>query len=155
MVILFFTDLEERILPDEFTLGGLVAGIVFAFFAPVPSTVGELLFSQHSGWAQSLLSLIVGVALLSLPVWVVASLYSRIRGREALGLGDVKLLALFGAFLGLENGLKALMIASVAGSILGVFMLLRHRSAALHFELPFGSFLCGAALLLPLWKTLA
>lgn len=155
MVVLFFTDFEERILPDEFTLGGLAAGALLALFTPVPSLVGELVLGRFGPRLQSEFSALIAALVLAVPIWVLAAVYSRLRHREALGLGDVKLLALFGVFLGLENGIKALMIASICGSLAGVLLLARHRSNALHFELPFGSFLCGAAMILPIITTLA
>ena len=155
LIVLFFTDLEERILPDEFTLGGLVLALVFAFFVPVPSALGGLLFSAFDPLPRSFFNLLLGAGILALPIWAVAAIYSRLRRRDALGLGDVKLLAFLGAFLGLENGIMAVLMASLAGSALGIFLLFRHRAAALRFELPFGSFLCGAALVMPLMKTLS
>lgn len=154
MIVLFFTDLEERLLPDECTLGGLFLGVVFAFFIPVPSSLGNLLLPDLGTWARSLAILAGSAVFLTVPIWAIAALYSRIRGREALGFGDVKLLACLAAFLGFENGIAAMLIASLAGSLLGLFLLLRHRSAALSFELPFGSFLCASALLLPLVRTI-
>ena len=155
MIVLFFTDLEERLLPDECTLGGLLLGIVFAFFMPVPSSLGNLLFADVQPLWRSLLILALSALLLTLPIWGIAALYSRLRGREALGLGDVKLLACLAAFLGFENGIGAMLIASLSGSALGLMLLFRHRSAALQFELPFGSFLCASAFLLPLIRTLS
>lgn len=152
MIVLFFTDLEERLLPDELTLGGLLIGIAFAFFVPVPSSLGNLLLSDFHAGARTFIILAASVLLLTLPIWGIAAFYSRLRGRDALGLGDVKLLACLAAFLGFENGIEAMLIASLGGSVIGVILLLRHRSAALQLELPFGSFLCASALLLPLIK---
>lgn len=154
-IVLFFTDLEERLLPDECTVGGLVIGIVLAFIVPVPSTLGRIMLSElHDPWRSQVI-LVGSALLLSLPVWSIAAAYSKIRGREALGLGDVKLLACLGSYLGFENAITAMLVASLAGSALGLVLLIRHRSAAFHYELPFGSFLCGAAFLLPLVTTIA
>ncbi len=155
VIVLFFTDLEERLLPDEFTLGGLMLGFALAFFIPVPGALGDLLFSHFGQIARSLCNLLLGAGVLSLPIWGIAFLYSRLRKRDAMGLGDVKLLALLGSFFGLETGVTSVLAASLAGSAAGIFLLLRHRSAALQFELPFGSFLCAAALVMPLAKTLS
>ena len=86
-----------------------------------------------------------------MPVWAFGSFYSRIRKREALGFGDVKLLMMLGAFLGLERGVAALMMGAIAGALVGIGMLVWKKKEALSYQLPFGSFLCLAAGLLPLF----
>jgi leader peptidase (prepilin peptidase) / N-methyltransferase len=152
LTVLFWTDLEERILPNELTVGGALAGLIFAAVVKVPGGVAELLLPA-SGWrSQSLLNAALGSVILSVPVWVFGSVYGRIRKREALGFGDVKLLMALGAFLGLERGVGALMTGAVAGAVVGVGLLIWKRREALSYELPFGSFLCLAAALLPLFS---
>lgn len=150
LIVLFWTDLEERILPDELTLGGIALGIILALFVPVPSFLGELLLPVSRPGLRSLLNAALGGVLLAAPMWLVGKIYQRIRHREGLGLGDVKLLALFGVFLGLEQGLGALMVGAVSGSVVGLILVAVKRKAALTYELPFGSFLCVGAALVPL-----
>jgi leader peptidase (prepilin peptidase)/N-methyltransferase len=150
LIVLFCTDLEERILPNELTIGGTLSGLIFAALVVVPGGLAVLLL-PGSGWRrQSLLNAALGSVMLSVPVWAFGSIYGRIRKREALGFGDVKLLMMLGAFLGLERGVGALMIGAVAGALVGIGLLVRKKKAALSYELPFGSFLCFAAALLPL-----
>jgi leader peptidase (prepilin peptidase)/N-methyltransferase len=86
-------------------------------------------------------------ALLSGGLWLMGFLYERLRGREALGLGDVKMTAFLGAFLGLETGLFALMAGSLLGSVLGLIWIKARGEDAATFELPFGSFLGVGAIL--------
>ena len=149
LVVLFWTDIEERILPDEFTIGGTAIGLVLSALVPVRSLMGELVLRTVSRWA-SVLNAAIGAILLALPLWGVALLYQRIRKREALGLGDVKLLVLLGVFLGFENGLTAVLIGTVAGAVIGLAYILVRRKDASTYELPFGSFLCLGAAVVPL-----
>lgn len=152
MIVLFWTDLEERILPDEFTLGGAVVGIAFAFFIFVPGVLGQLLLEGRKPVWQSLFNMGVGAALISGPIWLAGMIYAKWRKREGLGLGDVKLLAVMGMFLGLDQGIEALLMGAVGGSMIGVAYLLATRKDPGSYELPFGSFLCAAAALVPLWS---
>jgi leader peptidase (prepilin peptidase)/N-methyltransferase len=154
LVALFWTDWEERLLPDEMTLGGTAVGLVLACFVAVPGVLGSLLLSHARQIWQSLFNAGLGAVCLAGPVWLLGALYGRLRKREALGLGDVKLLALIGVFLGLESGLQALMMAAIGGSILGLAYILLARKDARSYELPFGSFLCVGAAIIPLIERL-
>lgn len=152
LIVLFWTDLEERMLPDEFTLGGAAAGILFAIFVHLPDGLAELFMPAASPIWQSLLNAAAGAAILAGPMWLAAAIYARIRGREGLGLGDVKLLVLLGIFLGLAAGLLALMIGAVAGSLIGLVYVWITRKRAATYELPFGTFLCAAAAVVVLFS---
>jgi leader peptidase (prepilin peptidase) / N-methyltransferase len=149
LIVLFWTDLEERILPDEITLGGSAAALLLAGVVAVPGSFGAMLLPHVALRWQSLMNACLGALLLTLPIWLIGAAYGRLRGREALGLGDVKLLAMLGLFLGPENGLFALLIGAVAGSIAGIAMLLWTKQDARSYEMPFGSFLCAGAILIP------
>lgn len=150
LIVLFWTDLEERILPDELTIGGTVAGLLLAFFVPVPGPFGVWLLSvTHPAWL-SLLNSALAAGVLTLPIAFVAWLYSRVRHREGLGLGDLKLLLLLGVFLGIEDGIRALLIASIAGSVIGIAYVLIARKEPSSYQLPFGTFLCAGGSILPL-----
>ncbi|HMF74355.1 MAG TPA: prepilin peptidase [Bryobacteraceae bacterium] len=151
LVALFWTDLEERILPDELTIGGSVAGVILAFFTAVPGVMGELLLPLQRTFWRSLANAAIGAIFLALPIWLLGFTYSRLRKREGLGFGDVKLLLLIGVFLGLENGLLALLIGAVSGSVLGIVYIYFAGKKAAEYELPFGSFLCVGAALVPLF----
>lgn len=147
LITLIASDLEERILPDEFTLGGTAIGLALAPFVPL-----------EFGWAHILLPASLGPRWLSLGeaalgagfssgiIWLVGWLYEKLRHREGLGFGDVKMIAMIGAFLGLKWALLTLITASLVGSISGLAYIFITRKDASTYELPFGSFLGLAAL---------
>jgi leader peptidase (prepilin peptidase) / N-methyltransferase len=149
LVVLFWTDLEERILPDELTLGGSFIAVLFSLFVVVPGSLGALLLPEANWRMQSLLNAAIGAALLALPVWGIGAAYGRLRKREALGWGDVKLLAMLGLFLGPKDGLAALLLGSVSGAVVGLGLLIWMKKTTRSYELPFGSFLCAGAALIP------
>lgn len=150
LIILFWTDWQERILPDEFTIGGSVFGLVSALVVYVPSLFGEVFLGQHGGRVGSVANAIVGGSLASLPMWLLAFLYEKLRGREGLGFGDVKLLFLIGTFLGPENALSALTVGATSGALFGIVLVLRRQEDVSTYALPFGSFLALAGYLVPL-----
>ena len=146
LVVLFWTDLEELLLPDEFTLGGTAAGLAFAAFVAVPGQILHLLIPRAGRVARSYLNAAAGALLLAAPISLFAWMYARVRKREGLGWGDVKLLVFMGVFLGPETGLTALVIGSVTGCVIGLGYIIVARKDAATYPLPFGSFLCvGAA----------
>jgi leader peptidase (prepilin peptidase)/N-methyltransferase len=145
LVVLFVTDLEERILPDELTIGGSVAGLVFAFFVPVPGFAGEELVPGRGSVVPSLVNAAAGACALTIPLAIFVVAYERLRGRRMFGTGDYKLLALTGIFLGLESGVSALFAAAIGGSLLGLIYISLKQKKASTYELPFGSFMCVSA----------
>ena len=149
MTVLFWVDLEERILPDEFTLGGSALGFAFAFFTKVPGQLGELLLSSASTRGQSLFEAVAGAFVLTLPLALAGLIWGRVTNREVLGLGDIKLLPCIGLFLGVETGIQTLLLGSLLGvAIGGVYILVRKKKAR-EYELPLGSFFCAAAAIAP------
>ncbi len=129
LIVLFAIDLEHHLLPNAITLPGIVAGFAFSLVT-------------EPGWVDALIGIFVGGGLL----WAIAEGYYRIRGEEGLGMGDVKMLAMIGAFVGWKLTLVTLMMASFAGSILGMFLIATRRGG-MKYALPFGTFLAmGAAL---------
>ena len=129
LVVLFAIDLEHHLLPNVITLPGIVVGFGFSLFA-------------EPGWQASLLGILFGGGSL----YVISEAYFRIRHEEGLGMGDVKMLAMIGAFLGWKLTVVTLMMASFSGSIIGVALILMRRGN-MKYALPFGTFLSiGAAL---------
>jgi leader peptidase (prepilin peptidase)/N-methyltransferase len=129
LIVLFAIDLEHHLLPNVVTLPGIVVGLVF-------SAVTE------PGWLASLIGIVIGGGVL----WLIAEVYYRVRHEEGLGMGDVKMLAMIGAFIGWQLTIVTLMMASFAGSIVGV-ALIAARKGDMKYALPFGTFLAmGAAL---------
>jgi leader peptidase (prepilin peptidase)/N-methyltransferase len=128
LMALFAIDLEHQLLPNVITLPGILVGFAFSFFT-------------EPGWLASLLGIVLGGGLL----YAMAEAYYRIRHEEGLGMGDVKMLAMVGAFLGWKLTVMTLMLASVTGSIVGV-LLIASRRGTMKYALPFGTFLAlGAA----------
>jgi len=151
LVELAFSDLETRILPDEFTKGGALFGIVLAAIVPLPmglfSFVAEILRPNSTEAFASVVNSLGSACVLAGGLYGMGALYQRFRGREGMGLGDVKMVAMLGAFLGLETALVGLMLGSLLGSILGLTWIKLRRASAADYELPFGSFLALGALL--------
>lgn len=128
LIVLFAIDLEHKLLPDLITLPGIVVGFLFSLVAA-------------PGWIASLIGIVVGGGML----WLIAEIYYRVRHEEGLGGGDVKMLAMIGAFLGWQLTLFTLMMASVAGSVIGLGLIITKRGG-MKYALPFGTFLAlGAA----------
>ena len=150
LVGLAFADLEARILPDEFTLGGTAAGLVLAWFIPVRyDIVWQVLSITSFRWNPHWTSLVVaalGALIPCLFLWLAGWIYLKFRHREGLGLGDVKLIAMTGAFLGLDGALLTLIVGSLAGSLIGYAYIKATRQDASTYELPFGTFLALAAI---------
>lgn len=127
LIVLFVIDLQHQILPNVITIPGIVVGFVLSLVTP-------------PGWAASLIGIILG----GLVPYAIAEAYFRLRGHEGLGMGDVKMLAMIGAFLGWKLMLLTLVLASFAGSIAGLGFIAAGRGRM--YALPFGTFLAlGAA----------
>lgn len=128
MIVLFAIDLRHHILPNLITLPGIVAGFALSFLLP-------------PGWRASLIGLVAG----GLVLFAIAEGYYRLRGIEGLGMGDVKMLSMIGAFLGWQLMLVTLVLASFAGSLVGLGMMAFGRGG-MKAALPFGTFLAVGAL---------
>ena len=151
LIGLAFADLEERILPDEFTMGGAAAGVLLSLVVPLTWGFGHLFFPARWGerWlslSESLLGLVVSTGLL----WLVGTLYEKIRHKEGLGFGDVKMIAMIGAFLGLHGALQTLIFGSIIGSVIGLIYIKSTGKDSASYELPFGTFLAATALAIAL-----
>ena len=151
LVVLTITDIRERILPDKVNFVGFGLGLVFSLFtAPVDGTAEWLsrrLFDFPPPQAAlSLGDALLGAAAASGLLWLVAEGYFRLRGREGMGLGDVKMMAMAGAFLGVQRALFTIMVGALLGSLIGAAVITIGRKGS-DFELPFGTFLGAAALL--------
>jgi leader peptidase (prepilin peptidase)/N-methyltransferase len=125
---LIFTDAETKLLPDKLTLTGLALGLLFSVFVPVNDLATELMpgmvslpVSSDVSWhffsfADALLGAAVGASF----IYGAGAIYMRWRGVQGMGFGDVKLMAMVGAFLGLRLTVFTLFTATLAGSIFGV-----------------------------------
>jgi leader peptidase (prepilin peptidase)/N-methyltransferase len=146
-IALVATDLTERLLPDYFTVGGTATGILFALFDPL-----EPLFpySGDSRVWRSVLEALAGAAVPSFAMWCLGEVYYRLRKREGIALGDVKMIGMIGAFLGLRGSLLVLVIGSVTGAVIGLAYVLMARKSAATYPIPFGVFL-GIASIVVAW----
>jgi leader peptidase (prepilin peptidase)/N-methyltransferase len=151
MIGLIFSDLDTRLLPDEFTVGGLVAGLAISLIVPLPSTVFGLMAEMaglHPGArAISFGEALVGALLPSSAMWLLGWVFERVRHKEYLGFGDVKMIAMMGAFLGTSGVIVTLLFGSLLGSVGGLAYLKITRKDPATYYLPFATFLGGAALL--------
>jgi len=128
LIALFGIDLEHQILPNSITLPGIVVGLILSFFAP-------------PGWRDALIGMLLGGAILYGIAWA----YYLWRREEGLGMGDVKMLAMVGAFLGWKAVLVTLVLSSFSGALIGVALIVIQRGN-MKLALPFGTFLAvGAA----------
>jgi leader peptidase (prepilin peptidase)/N-methyltransferase len=171
---LIFTDAETQLLPDKLTLTGFGIGLLFSLFVTVPGV-----FVLHAPFASTPMSLamrsledaLAGALLGAGFIYIAGLVYLILRGTEGMGLGDVKLMALIGAFLGASLTLFTLALACLAGAAYGLFVLAvvygkrrqrysRHLAAHSHtramqsaklalqgFPIPFGVFLGSASLI--------
>jgi leader peptidase (prepilin peptidase)/N-methyltransferase len=157
MIVLVFTDLRERILPDVVNYTGLALGFILSLFT-LPTDGTALWIARHlfafppPAQVLSLLDALIGSALGSGLLWFVSEAYFRLRGREGMGLGDVKMMLMAGAFLGAKRTLLTIFAGSILGSVLGIAFILGRRKGS-DYELPFGTFLGMAALLVVFFGT--
>ena len=151
MIGLIFADLDTRLLPDEFTIGGFFAGLAFAFFVPLPPTVFALLLTitnLHPGLrVTSFGEALIGGVIPAGSMWLLGWIFEKLRHKEYLGFGDVKMIAMMGAFLGISGVVITLLFGSLLGSIVGYAWLKITKKDPATYYLPFASFLGAGALI--------
>lgn len=155
LIVLAFIDFDHRILPDVITLNGIWLGILTSVYLAEPSPLVSWLFHTAGleltnprviALAASIIGMTIGGGLL----WGVAEAYMRLRGIEGMGFGDVKMMAMVGAFLGAPLALLTIMLGSLLGSVIGlVFIKLADKTR--QYELPFGTFLSFAGIVAVLY----
>jgi leader peptidase (prepilin peptidase)/N-methyltransferase len=128
LIVLFAIDLEHQILPNAITVPGIVVGVFFSLFLP-----------------PGLMASLAGVALGGGLLWLIAEVWMRLRGVEAMGFGDVKMLAMIGAFLGLKLVILTFVLSSLIGGVVGAIVIASRRGE-LSTAVPFGTMLAAAAL---------
>lgn len=179
IIVLTITDLRVRLLPDLVNWPGFVIGLCFSAFVPPPDTVNTywltvILFRRILPLpVLGLIDGLLGAAFGSFLLWGIAKLYKLWRGREGMGMGDVKMMAMVGAFLGLRGTFFTILFGTLLGSIVGGAVILALYASgwqlalaqrasrrnlgtlrdlrwtiASQYQLPLGTFLGVAALLL-------
>ncbi|HJT69103.1 MAG TPA: prepilin peptidase [Terriglobales bacterium] len=148
---LIFTDAETRLLPDKLTLPGLAIGLIFSLFVPVndmlsillPGTFAIPMTASSSMRVFSLMDSALGAIIGASFLYGAGAIYFRARGVEGMGFGDVKLMAMVGAFVGTRLTILTIFAASLAGSAFGLWTVLsvwvkrtERRRRAFHEEPP-------------------
>lgn len=139
LIVISFIDLDVRIVPDVISLPGIILGLAFSiigyffYYLPLAATPSPL---------SSVIGIVAGGGFLLATAWV----YEKFTGVEGMGGGDIKLLAMIGAFLGWPSVPVTLFIASLLGSIIGIGGMLL-TGAGRRMALPFAPFLCSGALI--------
>lgn len=150
LVALLFIDAEHMILPNALTYPGLVFALIARLALPYLMGVphfDDIPLLQHGAlagwplWAVSLFGAGLGALAGGGSLWVMGFLWERLRGVEAMGLGDVKMMFMVGAYFGWRLTVLTIFLAVLAGSLAGVSIMLRRGERNLQMELPFGIFL--------------
>ena len=134
LIALGFIDFYHQILPDEITLPGLLLALIYS------------LFRTDLNLRQALIGAVAGAGFL-LFIYVA---YYLLRKQEGLGLGDVTMMLLIGAYLGWRQAFFTLILASFVGALIGIFFIL-YKKKDFQYSLPFGTFLAPAAFASLLW----
>ena len=139
LIVATFVDFDFQIIPDEISVGGVILGLLAGFVFPeIHGATIHLL-----GLKEALLGVVVGGGTL----WILGCVGDFIFKKETMGGGDIKLLAMVGAFLGWEAALLALPLASLFGAVVGVIIKLRTKESVIAF----GPYLALAALINIFW----
>ncbi len=133
LVVITVIDIRHQIIPNVITIPGMVAGLLISIF-------------YHS-FLKAALGLLIGGGSLFLVAW----LYFLITGKEGMGGGDIKLIAMIGAWLGIGAILPVVLIASFSGTVVGITYLILMKKEK-DFPIPFGPFLSFGAILYMLFE---
>jgi leader peptidase (prepilin peptidase)/N-methyltransferase len=177
IIVLTITDLRIRILPDLVNWPGFAAGVFFSAVVPPNDGTAFWLYTtvfhrMPRPWVLGLLDSLLGAAFGSFLLWAVAAIYKRVRGREGMGMGDVKMMAMVGAFLGVRGAFLTILLGTLLGTVVGIAVIVSLYAAgwqrklaerasrrglgsanglrwtiASQYQLPLGTFLGIAALL--------
>ncbi len=155
IIVLVLIDLDHRILPDVITLNGIWIGILISLYLASPSPFAATLYAfagigVSNPYVLALTASLAGAGFGGGLLWFVRGAFFRVRGIEGMGLGDVKMMAMVGAFLGLPLTLLTILLGSILGSIIGLAVI-RAFGKGRHYELPFGTFLGGGAIVAVLY----
>ncbi len=151
LIVITFIDYDHQIIPDIITLPGMLVGLSLAPFfmyplaAPLPFHLGSLL--PHAGlYFTAFLNSLIGLLLGAAPLFVIGLIWEKLRHVEAMGGGDVKLMGMVGSFIGWKGALLTIMIGALAGSIVGILLIVlkRHKMEKV---IPFGPFLAIGAII--------
>jgi leader peptidase (prepilin peptidase)/N-methyltransferase len=150
MLALLFIDAEHMILPNAITYPGILVAVIArvaipylagpAHFDDLPQMI-SLFPPNYPVWLVSLIGAAIGALAGGGSLWLMGFLWERLRGVEAMGLGDVKMMLMVGAYLGWRLAILSILIAALSGSLAGISLMLKRGSRDLQMMLPFGIFL--------------
>jgi leader peptidase (prepilin peptidase)/N-methyltransferase len=148
-IALMFIDAEHMILPNVITYPFFVFTVLIRIIYPIAfdtvfsdmSIAPMSSMSGYSPWVVSFLGAILGALAGGGSLWLVGEVWKRLRGVEAMGLGDVKMMFGYGALLGWRLTLLSIFLAAFAGAIIGVIVIAKQKNKNLQAQLPFGIFL--------------
>lgn len=124
LIVIAFIDLQHQIIPNEISIPGIFLGFLYSFFNP------------HLPWKDSLLGILVGGGVLAL----IALIYYLLTKTDGMGIGDIKLLAMIGAFLGVGGVVFTLVVGSIVGSVAGLIIMIAYGGDS-KTKIPLGFFL--------------
>ena len=130
MLLLALIDYDFKLLPNVITLPGIVVGVALSFVDP------------RVAWLDAVIGVAAGGGLLYAVAWI----YLKMRGQQGMGMGDVKMIAMIGAFVGWKGALLTIFIGSMLGSVVGL-TLMKIKGREWDYALPFGTFLAVAAVI--------
>jgi len=150
IVPLVFIDLRYKLLPNKITYPGLIVLLVLRAVAPNPWIISHTPMpfglAGSPDWAVSLFASLLGALVGGGSLWLVREAYYRLRHVEGMGLGDVKMMLMVGAFLGWQLTLLTIFIGSLLGSLIGI-LFIALRGGNMKMQIPFGVFLGPAAII--------
>jgi len=147
---LIFIDAEHMILPNAITYPGIAFALIarlalpFLMGAPHFDDLPMLLNGVLAGmpmWAASLVGALIGALAGGGSLWLMGWIWEKLRGVEAMGLGDVKMMFMVGAYLGWRLTILNIFLGVFSGSLIGIILMLRQGKRDMKLLLPFGVFL--------------
>jgi leader peptidase (prepilin peptidase) / N-methyltransferase len=150
MIALLFIDAEHMILPNVITYPLLVFALIVRVVFPivfVGHTFSDMAFSPinqlagYPAWAVSLAGALFGALVGGGSLWLVGAIWKALRGVDAMGLGDVKMMLGVGALLGWRLTILTIFLGALAGALIGIVLVLKQKDRNLQTQLPFGIFL--------------
>jgi len=150
LLVLVFIDAEHMILPNVITYPGivfaLVARVVIPYLGGTPyfddlPSLSQGALAGMPIWVTSLVGALIGALLGGGSLWLMGWTWEKLRGIEAMGLGDVKMMFMVGAYLGWRLTILTIFVGVLTGSVIGIALMLRQRERNMQMLLPFGVFL--------------
>ncbi|HJP95077.1 MAG TPA: prepilin peptidase [Pyrinomonadaceae bacterium] len=150
LLALVFIDAQHMILPNAITYPGIVFALIARVAIPYLSgtphfddlpSLAHGSFTDMPLWVTSLAGGLIGALIGGGSLWLMGWTWEKLRGIEAMGLGDVKMMFMVGAYLGWRLTILTIFVGVLSGSIIGILLMARQRQRNMQMLLPFGVFL--------------